>query len=240
MFLHELAHYKRKDNFMNFLIMVLNSIYWFNPIIKFVFKYVKQDLEFATDELAIKNMNLEETREYCRTIIDAEARSSKFAPILTFAGELEYMDKRIDLISLRNKFKKFSKIIAISSSFIIVFLCLVFYPTSYCNTTIPKLYLQTSDGIYEELLGINESDNIKEITIKEGSDVQIISSDLSTNSYICFYCSDINGISNAKGKNSVILNNNIKHLQRGNYLCNFTVVTNNKKSFEYVIKIKVI
>ena len=241
MFLHELAHYKRKDNFMNFLIIILNSIYWFNPIIKFVFKYIKQDIEFATDELAIKNMDLEETREYCRTIVETEARrSSRIEPILAFAGELEYIDKRIDLISLRNRFKKFSKIIVILTTFIIVFLCLVFYPTSYCNTTIPKLYLQTYDGIYEEILIVNALDDIKEITIKEGENVKIISNNLSTNSYIYFNCSNISYEDNLEEKASVILNNNIKYLKKGNYLCNFTAVLNNRRSFKYVIKIKVV
>lgn len=240
MFLHEFAHYKRKDNFMNFLIMILSSIYWFNPIIKFIFKYIKQDIEFATDELAIKNMNLEETREYCRTIVEAEARSSKFAPILTFAGELEYIDKRIDFISFRNKFKKFSKVIAISTIFIVIFLCLVFYPTSYCNTTIPKLYFQTDDGLYEEIPIVNGNDKEKEISIKEGVNTQIISDNLSKNSYIYFNSSSINNTENYEEKTSIILNNNIKYLKKGNYLCNFTVVTKNKKVFEYVIKIKVI
>ena len=240
MFLHELAHYKRKDNFMNFLIMILSSIYWFNPIIKLIFKYIKKDIEFATDELAIKKMNIDETRNYCRTIVEAKARTSGFLPILSFAGELENIEKRIDLISLRNQFRKRSKIIAILTFFIVTFLCLIFYPTSYCNTNIPKLYLKTDDGIYEKIDIVNNKEKIKEITIKEGVNTQIVSDNLCKDGYIYFNCSQINNIVNSEGKNYSIVNNDINCLNKGEFLCNFYFVTKNKKNFEYVIKIKVV
>ncbi len=31
-FRHELIHYKRKDNFLKLIMLIVNILYWFNPI----------------------------------------------------------------------------------------------------------------------------------------------------------------------------------------------------------------
>ena len=233
MFLHELSHYKRKDNYMNFLILVLTALYWFNPIIKNSFKNIKRDMEFATDELAIKNMDIDETRNYCKTIIDAEeSRSCNVSPVLGFAGELEYVAKRIDLISLKSKFKRFSKIISTCTVFIILLICLIFYPTSYGITNSPKLYLQSENGNIIEIK--NNWQNI--IQVDKNSNLKLIVKNAGVNNYIYFNSTNLADTNN-QDKETTILDNEITCFEIGEYMYNFMVVNSKNKTFDYSIKV---
>jgi bla regulator protein BlaR1 len=68
-FLHELAHYKRKDPQVNLGISLLKIIHWFNLVVSFAFYHMRQDREAATDSLALSYLNAEEYRSYGQTII---------------------------------------------------------------------------------------------------------------------------------------------------------------------------
>jgi bla regulator protein BlaR1 len=68
-FLHELAHYKRKDVLINFAICVLQIIHWFNPVIAFAFYQMRQEREAATDSLALSYLDPKDYRSFGNTII---------------------------------------------------------------------------------------------------------------------------------------------------------------------------
>lgn len=239
MFLHELAHYKRKDNLMNFAIMILEDLYWFNPIIKYMFKYIKREMEFATDELAIKNMNIEQTRTYCKTILDAEEmNSTKLVPALGFVDELKYVDKRIDFISLKPKFRKFSKIISFATIFIVLLICLVFYPTSYGITNTPKLYLQTTDGNLTEISNTEDLDdeNFKSIEVEKNSVIELKIKNAVKDNYIYCNKTSLDDIVTQE-RETTTLDNEIVCYEEGEFLYNFSIVNSRKRTFNYVVKV---
>lgn len=68
-FLHELAHYKRKDVLVSCLTTILQIIYWFNPIIWFAFYRMRIDRELACDELTLTQIGAAQSQSYGRTII---------------------------------------------------------------------------------------------------------------------------------------------------------------------------
>jgi bla regulator protein BlaR1 len=68
-FLHELAHYKRKDPQVNLGMSPLKIIHWFNPVVAFAFYHMRQDRERATDSLALSYLSAQEYRSYGDTII---------------------------------------------------------------------------------------------------------------------------------------------------------------------------
>lgn len=121
---HELAHYKRKDNWLNFLISILRCIYIFNPIVFFCLRKVKKDLELATDELAMKNSSNEEQKEYLKTlVILSKNKPVKFlVQALCLSDEKKNLERRIDSLKLFDKFKKNSKRIAIVSILLVALL----------------------------------------------------------------------------------------------------------------------
>ena len=57
-FLHELSHYKRKDNLLNLILILIQSLHWFNPFIWYLFKRLREDIELATDEKSFKYTKL--------------------------------------------------------------------------------------------------------------------------------------------------------------------------------------
>lgn len=121
---HELAHYKRRDNWLNFLITIFRNVYIFNPIIFILLGKVKKDLELATDELAMKKSSNEEQKEYLKTlVILSEKSSDKFlVQALCLSDEKKNLERRIDSLKLFDVFKKKSKLIAFLSIIIVLIL----------------------------------------------------------------------------------------------------------------------
>ncbi|WP_219710564.1 M56 family metallopeptidase, partial [Clostridioides difficile] len=59
-FRHELIHYKRKDNFLKLIMLIVNILYWFNPICYLLKKHFNEVCELSCDELVIKGYNIDE------------------------------------------------------------------------------------------------------------------------------------------------------------------------------------
>lgn len=68
-FLHELAHYKRKDVLISCLTTILQIIHWFNPVIWFAFYRMRLDRELACDEMTLNRIGASQCRSYGLTII---------------------------------------------------------------------------------------------------------------------------------------------------------------------------
>ena len=81
--LHELSHYKRKDILVNYLLVLLQCVHWFNPFIWFFFKKIREDMELATDEMVVSKLNEDEYKNYARTIITIIERIS-IVPKISF------------------------------------------------------------------------------------------------------------------------------------------------------------
>jgi beta-lactamase regulating signal transducer with metallopeptidase domain len=68
--LHELAHLKRGDILINWIMMVLQAVHWFNPIVWAAFRRMKQDCELACDAHVLSFLKPVDRKEYGRTIIN--------------------------------------------------------------------------------------------------------------------------------------------------------------------------
>src|SRR5699024_26651 len=73
-FLHELSHYKRKDNLLNLILILIQSLHWFNPFIWYLFKRLREDIELATDEKVLNILNCNEFDDYGLTLISVLSR----------------------------------------------------------------------------------------------------------------------------------------------------------------------
>lgn len=67
--LHEFSHYKRKDFFLNGLILCLKAVHWFNPVIWYGFAKMRQDCELACDARVLSELKPRERTAYGYTII---------------------------------------------------------------------------------------------------------------------------------------------------------------------------
>lgn len=105
-FLHELSHFKRMDNLVNWVVTLLKLVHWFNPIIWYGFYKMHEDAEMACDATALSYMKSKEQMQYGYTIIHLLKVTSEYHRIPGTSGMLEDKSKikrRIIMISMFNK-----------------------------------------------------------------------------------------------------------------------------------------
>ncbi|HYH04205.1 MAG TPA: BlaR1 family beta-lactam sensor/signal transducer [Bacillota bacterium] len=103
-FLHELAHYKRKDPLVNLGMSLLKIIHWFNLVVSFAFYHMRQDREAATDSLALSYLSAKEYRSYGDTIIFFLSNISLLKPItLGFLDHKTGIKRRISNIAFYHR-----------------------------------------------------------------------------------------------------------------------------------------
>jgi len=76
--IHELVHFKCKDTLINWIVTVLNLIHWFNPILYFLFKRLRQDSEISCDARALSYIEGKDHKNYGNTIINLVSLVSSF------------------------------------------------------------------------------------------------------------------------------------------------------------------
>lgn len=70
MLLHELQHYKHKDAFADHLMNLALVVYWFNPLVWYAWKEMRNDKEIACDTSVLDMLREEDYEEYGYTLID--------------------------------------------------------------------------------------------------------------------------------------------------------------------------
>jgi bla regulator protein BlaR1 len=86
-FLHELHHYKYKDIATNYLILLFQTFYWFNPFVWIAFREMRLDREIACDIAVLHSLDKHCYAEYGNTIIHFVDRHFQ-SRYLTLANQL--------------------------------------------------------------------------------------------------------------------------------------------------------
>ena len=100
-FLHELAHLKRRDLPVALLTSGLQALHWFNPFVWYGFHRMRQDREFACDALALSCMPPEEADDYGRTLIklmEGRAHPMRLAGAAAILEHESQLKRRIEMI----------------------------------------------------------------------------------------------------------------------------------------------
>lgn len=91
-FLHELAHLKRRDLVLNWVVTALQVVHWFNPLLWLGFYRWRADREMACDALVLEVAGPEQNQEYGRTILRLLEGFTHHSSAPSMVGILE--DKR--------------------------------------------------------------------------------------------------------------------------------------------------
>ncbi|PFV85463.1 transcriptional regulator [Bacillus thuringiensis] len=105
-FHHELAHIKRRDVGVNWLMHGLLILNWFNPILWYAYSCMREDQELACDALALTCIDAEEQIAYGHTIISLLEHYTSYyqvPSIANFSKNKRVLKRRILMIK---KFKK--------------------------------------------------------------------------------------------------------------------------------------
>jgi hypothetical protein len=101
-FLHELAHLKRHDIALGYVIAVLHVLHWFNPLVALGLRRMRADRELVCDGLALSVLAPEETAAYGRTILHQVERllaSRSHWMLAGVSGDKTRIKQRILVIS---------------------------------------------------------------------------------------------------------------------------------------------
>lgn len=106
-FLHELTHYKRKDIVVNWLLMLLQIIYFFHPLLWYAFFKIHEDCEISCDAEVLKYFGEDEHQEYGSTILKLLRlqADSRFIPVTAGIGKHKSSYRR--RIIMIKQFKKY-------------------------------------------------------------------------------------------------------------------------------------
>lgn len=105
-FLHEMSHIKRNDIAMNWLMNILLTLHWFNPLLWYAYSKMRNDQEIACDSLALTRINPEETKEYALTIIRLLENFSnpiRLAGAASISSNKNELRRRVVMIASFNK-----------------------------------------------------------------------------------------------------------------------------------------
>jgi len=109
-FLHELAHIKRRDILLGWLAAALQIVHWFNPFVWLAFFRMRADRELACDALALAHAGSNDAQPYGRTIIKLLENFGDALRAPGLAGILEdkqQMKQRLVMIAQFDKSRRY-------------------------------------------------------------------------------------------------------------------------------------
>ena len=97
MLLHELQHYRHKDNLLNYLFLLAEIFYWFNPLIWIAARTMRNDREVACDSAVLNMLHTDSYQDYGYALINfAEKISlSPFPFSSSLGGTIKQLEQRI-------------------------------------------------------------------------------------------------------------------------------------------------
>ncbi|MCS0670235.1 BlaR1 family beta-lactam sensor/signal transducer [Cytobacillus firmus] len=120
-FLHELSHYKNKDFAVNYYMVILQVLYWFNPLVWLAFRRMRLDREIACDAEVLNSLDEKAYMDYGNSIIHFANKASR-AVTVDLANHLNGSKKQIKTrIEKIACFKPESKLLRWKSAAIFIF-----------------------------------------------------------------------------------------------------------------------
>ena len=97
MLLHELQHYKHHDSIASYLMNLAGVVYWFNPLVWYALKEMRNDREVACDTSVLKMLEEDAYKDYGNTLINFAEKVSltPFPFAAGLGGNMKQMKRRI-------------------------------------------------------------------------------------------------------------------------------------------------
>ncbi|MHC4096553.1 MAG: M56 family metallopeptidase [Planctomycetota bacterium] len=124
-FLHELAHIKRHDIFVSYLVSFVQILHWFNPLVWLAFYRMRADRELACDALVLSTMNVDEPQKYGQAIISLVELFYQNRYLPGMVGIMENKSQLKGRISMIAKFNKDSKKLTLPAVLLILMIACI-------------------------------------------------------------------------------------------------------------------
>ncbi len=94
---HELAHVSRWDAGLNLMQLLVQAVFWFNPVVWWLNSRIRIEREKCCDEIAIARSRIT-AKQYCLAVVNTIEKSIRPAPetcILSSVGSTKQLEERI-------------------------------------------------------------------------------------------------------------------------------------------------
>lgn len=147
---HELFHIKNKDIEYKFLLLILNCIYWFNPIIYMFINQIEEILELNCDENVLQGKEQFDRVKYAEILLNQIQvnRNKGYKFSMNFANRRKNIMKRFSNIVEKTTKKSIIGIATMSGVLLII--------STFLIISIPNINFATIDSIIN-----NENEEIK-------------------------------------------------------------------------------
>ena len=169
--MHEIVHIKNKDIECKFILLLINSIYWFNPVIYKFIDQVEEVLELKCDEIVLENRPQIYKIKYAQVLLNQieENRNLKYRFSLNFANKRRNIMKRFSNIVEKNKKKNMIGVSCIVASAIIISSAIIF---SFPNINFATIQEEAFNNEVDNNLVVNENVVDEGNTISENTVVE--------------------------------------------------------------------
>lgn len=100
--LHELAHVKRGDVLLNWIMICVRAAHWFNPLVWLAMRRLRSDRELVCDEMVMTQLAGDERHMYGNTLIKLAAEFSKIGSCPSLVAAINHKNeikRRIRMIA---------------------------------------------------------------------------------------------------------------------------------------------
>lgn len=103
---HEMTHYKRKDLWYKLLLLLVNAIHWFNPLVWLMCKEANSDLERSCDEEVLRGASYNDRKAYTMTILEGISEQIAYQNNLStnfYGGKRELKKRFVHILDMKKK-----------------------------------------------------------------------------------------------------------------------------------------
>lgn len=145
--IHESIHIKRFDNGLKLFAIFLLCIYWFNPFVWLVYKYLNQDIEISCDEKVVKIIGQNNKKSYAESLIKI-VENIQYSKVYLFStfGTSDLKERMSYII----KPKKMNIMLYTFSLFLVIGMVTAFATNSRLITNANLEFSNSSASISEE------------------------------------------------------------------------------------------
>ena len=131
--LHELGHYRHGDLWVNELLLLVQCVHWFNPLVWVLFRQMRQDMELVNDSYLLKKLGQEQRRAYSQSLVEVLGLTHQVhlpMPAVCMTEGFGNTKRRIDMMKRQKFFSRHRMGIAVGCLLLIVALCVFFLTSS--------------------------------------------------------------------------------------------------------------
>ena len=158
---HEMVHYKHHDSWFKLFAVIVNSIYWFNPITYLMVNLIGEACEYACDEQVTKEMDMSDRKQYSTMILSMVCQTS---PALSsnMVKNKKQLKRRFEMIMKKKKYSVWGTTLCM-----VLILVLTYGSVVFANEIEPLVssllkddyvYISTcGDGGYNEFVPVRKN-----------------------------------------------------------------------------------